>query len=67
MQDMNTLLVRPSDEAELTLLRQLLEKMNIAAKVLSEEDLEDQLFLEAMDQERTGSFIDEEEVMKALS
>jgi hypothetical protein len=64
---MNTLLVRPSDEVELTLLRQLLEKMNIAAEVLSEEDLEDQLFLEAMDQERTGSFVDEKEVMKALS
>ena len=63
---MNTLLVRPSDEVELTLLRQLLEKMNIAAEVLSEEDLEDQLFLEAMDQERTGSFVDEEEVMKIL-
>ncbi len=60
---MNTLLVRPSDEVELTLLRQLLEKMNIAAEVLSEEDLEDQLFLEAMDQERTGSFVDEEEVI----
>jgi hypothetical protein len=41
--------------------------MNIAAEVLSEEDLEDQLFLEAMDQERTGSFVDEKEVMKALS
>ena len=63
---MNTLLVRPSDEVELTLLRQLLEKMNIAAEVLSEENLEDQLFLEAMDQERTGSFVDEEEVMKIL-
>ncbi|MGB3588558.1 MAG: hypothetical protein WBA23_18570 [Tunicatimonas sp.] len=64
---MDTLLVKPSNKAELTLLRQLLKKMNIAAEILSEEDLEDQLLLKAMDEKRSGSFVSEEEVMKELS
>ena len=64
---MDTLLVKPSSQAELKLLRQLLKKMNIPAELLSEEGLENQLLLKAMDQERSGTFVSEEEVMKALS
>ena len=64
---MDTLLVKPSNKAELTLLRKLLKKINIAAEILSEEDLEDKLLLKAMDEKRSGSFVSEEEVMKELS
>ena len=38
---MNSLLITPTSEAEFSLLVALLEKMNVAAQVLSEEDRED--------------------------
>ena len=40
--------------------------MNLETEVLLE-DLEDNALLEAMDQERTSTFVDEKEVRKALS
>ncbi len=64
---MDTLLVKPSNEEELNLLQQLLRKMNIETEVISKDEFEDNALLEAMDQERTNTFVDEKEVLKALS
>lgn len=38
---MENILINPKDKAELELLTQLLGRMNVASKILSEEDQED--------------------------
>lgn len=64
---MDAILIKPSTKEESKLLQQLLNKMNITAEVLSQDDLEDCGLLNAMNQERTGNFVSEDDVMKALS
>ena len=64
---MDAILIKPSTKEESKLLQQLLNKMNITAEVLSQDDLEDRGLLNAMNQERTRNFVSEEDVMKALS
>lgn len=64
---MEALLFTPKNQEELELLKRLAKQMRIKATVLSEEDQEDAILLQAMLEGRSGKNVSREEVFKALS
>lgn len=64
---MSTIIVNPKDQKELQFLSELLQKLNINAKVLSKEDTEDLGLSILMKEVDRSDFATEDEVMGKLN
>ena len=53
-------------ESDLRLILELAEKLGIKTKVLTEEDLEDLAMVYAIEEGKTGEYVDTAEFIKAL-
>lgn len=64
---MESVLITPRDKKELTLIKTLLERMNISNKILSENEKEDLALLKLMLQADRNELVSEKEIFKILS
>jgi len=63
---METAIISGDSKKDIQLLMAIAEKMGIRAKFLSKEDLEDIGIAKAIDEGKTGEFVDTEEFLKSL-
>jgi len=63
---MKTAILSGESEADLKLLVELANKLGIKAKVLTEKDAEDLAMAYAIEQEKTGEYVDTESFLKSL-
>ena len=63
---MTTIVITPESEEECSLLMNLLKKMRIKAKTLSDDDKEDIGLLHMMKEADLDDVVSEEEIMEAL-
>lgn len=63
---MENILINPKDKAELELLTQLLGRMNVASKILSEEDQEDLGLAILMKEPNRRQKVSKETIMETL-
>lgn len=63
---MENILINPKDKAELELLTQLLGRMNVASKILSEEDQEDLGLVILMKEADRTQKVSKETIMQTL-
>lgn len=63
---MESLLITPADQEELALIKAVLKKMNLKAKVLTDAEKEDMGMAHLMSQADRSKTISREEVMKKL-
>ncbi len=61
---MESVLITPRDKKELTLIKTLLERMNISNKILSENEKEDLALLKLMLQADRNELVSEKEIFK---
>ncbi len=63
---MTTILIQAKDESEIALLSEMLKKMHIKSKVLSEEEQEDLYFGKAIEQGLKSKVVSKDKILKAL-
>jgi len=63
---MTTILIQPKDESEFVLLSELLKKMRVKSKVLTEEEQEDFYFGKAMEEGLKTKVVSKDKIFKAL-
>ena len=63
---MTTILIQPKDESEFVLLSELLKKMRVKSKVLTEEEQEDFYFGKAMAEGLKTKVVSKDKILKAL-
>ncbi len=63
---MTTILIQPKDESEFVLLSELLKKMRVKSKVLTEEEQEDFYFGKAMEEGLKTKVVSKDKILKAL-
>ena len=63
---MNTILIQAKDESEFALLSEMLKKMKIKSKVLTEEEQEDFYFGKAIEQGLKSKVVSKDKILKAL-
>ncbi len=63
---MESAILSGNSKKDIQLLISIAEKMGIKAKFLSKDDLEDYGIAKAMDEGKTGEFIDTDEFLKSL-
>lgn len=64
---MQTAILHGNSKTDFKLLIQLADKLNIKAKILSEQEIEDIGLLYAIKEGETGSYIDVEKYLKKLT
>lgn len=64
---MRTVILNADSQSDLNLLLQFAKRLGIKAKVLSKEDMEDHVFAQMIDEEKTGEDVSRDEIMKKLS
>jgi len=64
---MRTVILNADSQSDLNLLLQFAKRLGIKAKVLSKEEMEDHIFGQMMDEEKTGEIVSRDEIMKKLS
>ncbi|MES2589218.1 MAG: hypothetical protein V4622_09565 [Bacteroidota bacterium] len=63
---MQSLILNSNSKSNMKLLADLAKKLGVSVKILSNEEKEDYAFFNAMEEGRTGEFVDEEEIFKKL-
>ncbi|CAN5872366.1 hypothetical protein BH24BAC1_BH24BAC1_12050 [soil metagenome] len=64
---MESLLIHPDSQEDLTLLLALAKKMGISARVITEEEKEDLGLLKAMEEGRTTDFVSRSSILDMLN
>ena len=63
---MTTILIQPKDESEFVLLSELLKKMRVKSKVLTEEEQEDFYFGKSIEDGLKTKVVSKDKILKAL-
>lgn len=63
---MESLLIHPDSNEDLTLLLALAKKMGISARIVSEEEMEELGLLKAMEEGRASDFVSRSSIMDLL-
>ena len=63
---MTTILIQAKDESELALLSEMLKKMHIKSKVLTEDEQEDLYFGKAMEEGLKTKVVSKDKILKVL-